>query len=114
MVGADPHGTTATLTPGEAAEPGDAIGEPWRIGDRIGRYRVVEKLGAGGMGVVYLADDPELDRRVALKLVRSAARTGAQADLVVEAQAMARLQHPNVVTVYDVGMDRGRVFVAME
>jgi hypothetical protein len=113
MVGADPHGTTATLTPGET-DPGDPGGEPWRAGDRIGRYRVVEKLGAGGMGVVYLADDPELDRRVALKLVRSAARTGAQADLVVEAQAMARLQHPNVVTVYDVGMDRGRVFVAME
>jgi serine/threonine protein kinase len=82
--------------------------------DRIGRYRLIDKLGAGGMGVVYLAEDPELGRRIALKVVRPPWRGTAQADLVAEAQSMARLQHPNVVTVYDVGLDRGRVFVAME
>ena len=114
MKGDDQHGTTATLDRSETVDGSKPDDEPWKAGDQIGRYRVVDKLGAGGMGVVYLADDPELDRRVALKLVRAEARTGAQAGLVVEAQAMAKLRHPNVVSVYDVGMDQGRVFVAME
>jgi len=113
----------ATATLGDSAEATAARDEKnddksgddaWRLGEPIGRYRLIEKLGSGGMGVVYLADDPELDRRVALKLVRAGARGDAQADLVVEAQAMAKLQHPNIVTVYDVGLDRGRVFMAME
>jgi tetratricopeptide (TPR) repeat protein len=110
----------ATVTLGDSAsEPALVRGdEPWQTGDRIGRYRLIDRLGAGGMGVVFVADDPELDRRVALKLVRPEARSEpaivAQVDLVVEAQAMAKLQHPNVVTVHDVGVDRGRVFVAME
>ena len=70
--------------------------------------------GRGGMGVVYTAYDPELDRKVALKLLspRPGARTTSA--LVREAQAMARLSHPNVVAVYDVGTDGERVFVAME
>ncbi len=76
-----------------------------RAGTCVGRYRVLECIGRGGMGVVYGAYDPELDRRVALKLLRGrAARDGRRnARLLREAQAMARLSHPNVITVHDVG-----------
>ncbi len=87
-------------------------------GTAFGRYLVVRKLGQGGMGVVYLAYDPELDRGVALKVLqpgaRAADREQARGRLVREAQAMARLSHPNVVPVYDVGAVGERVFVAME
>jgi len=87
-------------------------------GTAFGRYIVVRKLGSGGMGVVYLAYDPQLDRGVALKVLRpdarSADRGGAHARLQREAQAMARLSHPNVVPVYDVGVVDERVFLAME
>ena len=87
-------------------------------GTGLGRYVVLEKLGEGGMGVVYSAYDPDLDRKVALKLLRAEVSPD-QADhkrarLLREAQAMARLSHPNVITVFDVGMLAGRVFVAME
>ena len=94
--------------------------EPRRLakGDVVGRYVIVDMLGAGGMGVVHAAYDPELDRRVALKLLqpREAGSTASKgrARLVREAQALARLNHPNVVTVHDVGEHEGRVFVAME
>jgi tetratricopeptide (TPR) repeat protein len=82
---------------------------------RIGRYTVLRALGAGGMGVVYLAEDPQLDRQVALKLLRPGAQgADEQARLLREAQAMARLSHPNVIAVHDVGFAGGRVFVAME
>ena len=84
---------------------------PW------GRYVVVGRLGAGGMGIVLAALDPALDRMVALKLLRPrhgvTARDGA-ARLGVEAQAMARLAHPNVVTVFEVGQVGDLAFVAME
>jgi tetratricopeptide (TPR) repeat protein/tRNA A-37 threonylcarbamoyl transferase component Bud32 len=92
-------------------------------GSTIDRYVILEPLGKGGMGTVYSAYDPQLDRRVALKLLRAPARAEtAQAKeaewrtrLMREAQAMARLSHPNVVTVYDVGVaESGRVFLAME
>jgi tetratricopeptide (TPR) repeat protein len=81
-------------------------------GTRLDRYIVMTPLGEGGAGIVYAAFDPELDRKVALKLVRASERT--QARLLREAQAMARLSHPNVVAVYDVGTLENRVFVAME
>jgi tetratricopeptide (TPR) repeat protein len=94
-------------------------------GTNVGRYIVIDVLGEGGMGVVYSAYDPELDRKVAIKLLQ--ARPGAsrgtgssgtdQAWLLREAQAMARLSHPNVIAVHDVGMvDMAgpRVWVAME
>ena len=88
---------------------------PLPAGGMLGRYHLIEVLGAGGMGVVYLARDPMLDRAVALKVVHAdRASAGGQAQLVREAQAMARLQHPNVVTVHDVGVVDGRVFVSME
>jgi serine/threonine protein kinase len=66
------------------------------------------------MGTVYLAYDPELDRRVAIKLLRGPTNSLDPLTLQREAQAMAKLQHPNVVTVYDVGEHRGRIYVAME
>jgi serine/threonine protein kinase len=78
---------------------------------------VLETLGAGGMGVVYAAYDPELDRKVALKLLspeRWGADSGSQTRLVREAQALAKLSHPNVVAVHDVGMHGDRVWIAME
>jgi hypothetical protein len=89
------------------------------LGTRIGRYELEKLLGIGGMGYVYVARDPELDRRVALKLLRPGigggeAQLAMQARLRREAQAMALLAHPHVVSVYDVGVYEDRVFIAME
>jgi tetratricopeptide (TPR) repeat protein len=87
-------------------------------GQTVARFVIIGKLGAGGMGVVYLAHDPQLDRRVAVKLLtgvsRRAADSPGQSRLLREAQAMARLNHPNVITVYEVGEHDGDVFLAME
>jgi len=84
----------------------------------IGRYLVLEILGTGGMGVVYAAYDPELDRKVALKVMdpeSDVVRVSRRQDyLRREAQALARLAHPNIVAIHDVGVVGGRVFVAME
>jgi WD40 repeat protein/serine/threonine protein kinase len=81
----------------------------------IAHYTIIGTLGSGGMGVVYVAQDRQLGRRVALKLLRhSNASEVAQVRLTREAQAMARLSHPNVVTVHEVGTFRGQVFLAME
>lgn len=86
------------------------------VGAVVGRYVVVDRLGAGAMGVVYTAWDPELDRRVALKLLHDGARSTSQgrSRLVLEAQALARLAHPNVVAVHDVGTLDDRLWIAME
>ncbi len=84
-------------------------------GTTLGRYIVVDRLGAGAMGVVYRAYDPELDRTVALKLLRERGDDDARtARLQREAQAMARLSHRNVVAVFDVGRHQQQLFVAME
>jgi eukaryotic-like serine/threonine-protein kinase len=84
-------------------------------GTRLGRYVVHERLGAGGMGVVHAAYDPVLDRRVAVKLLRADRSTeDLRARLLCEARAMARLSHPNVMPIYDVGVHGRRVFIAME
>ena len=87
-------------------------------GQTIGRYVIVECLGVGGMGVVYSAWDPKLDRKLAIKLVRvkqgASGGTRGRNRLLREAQALARVRHPNVITVHDVGAHEGRVFVAME
>jgi len=84
----------------------------------IDRFVIVRKLGEGGMGVVYYAFDPELERPVALKLLRPAMRSEhhsqGEARLLREAQAMARLSHPNVVQVFDAGKFADAVFLAME
>ncbi|HPC82503.1 MAG TPA: tetratricopeptide repeat protein [Thermoanaerobaculaceae bacterium] len=86
---------------------------------RIGRFIVLRRLGAGGMGVVFEAYDPELERKVAIKLLHHSpgqidGSSPEAARLQREAQAMAQLSHPNVVTIYDVGTCGGRVFIAME
>jgi tetratricopeptide (TPR) repeat protein/predicted Ser/Thr protein kinase len=81
-------------------------------GTTVGRYVILDPLGKGGMGVVYRAFDPKLDRRVAIKLLH--AGSASDAWLVREAHALARLSHPNVVAVYDVGTAGNRVFIAME
>jgi serine/threonine protein kinase len=83
-------------------------------GARLGRFVVLHSLGAGGMGVVYAAYDPTLDRKVAIKLLRADARVEQRARITREAQAMARLSHPNVVQVYEVGTVGEQVFIAME
>jgi tetratricopeptide (TPR) repeat protein len=87
----------------------------FRPSGRVGRYVILDKLGAGGMGVVYSAYDDELDRRVALKLINpQGSPTAAQNRLVREARAMAKLQHPNVVAVYDAQTVGDAIYVAME
>ncbi|MBS0658931.1 MAG: serine/threonine protein kinase [Verrucomicrobia bacterium] len=83
----------------------------------LGRYQLGQRLGEGGMGVVYQAYDPELDRQVAIKLLHPDPDVDVsehRARLLREAQAMARLNHPNVVAVYDVGAVGAQVFVAVE
>jgi eukaryotic-like serine/threonine-protein kinase len=100
---------------GEALPQGERLAR----GALVGRYVVLGTLGRGGMGSVYLAYDPELDRKVALKLVplrgSSDATDGPGRSRVLrEAQAVARLSHPNVVTVFDAGTSGTSVFLAME
>jgi hypothetical protein len=83
-------------------------------GTEIGRYTIEARIGAGGMGVVFAARDRELERRVALKLLRPGGDDTARARLVREARTLARLSHPNIVTVFDAGEHQGHVFIAME
>ncbi|HLL25561.1 MAG TPA: serine/threonine-protein kinase, partial [Kofleriaceae bacterium] len=86
-----------------------------RRGSKVGRFVVVGELGSGGMGVVYAAHDRELDRHVALKVMRGV--LGDDEDrvrMLREGQAMARVSHPNVITVFEVGTHGGIVFLAQE
>ena len=102
----EPLTDEATLSSStESAPPGG-----W-AGDRAGRYWLRRELGVGGMGRVYEGYDPELQRPVAVKLLHSSFDAEW---LSREARALAKLSHPNVVAVYDVGTFRARVFVAME
>jgi serine/threonine protein kinase len=92
---------------------------PLGRGASIGRYVVLGLVGRGGMGEVYAAYDPELDRKVAVKLLRAKAGNGVtitegRQRTLREAQAIARLSHPNVVVVYDVGTFEDKIFIAME
>ncbi|HUQ04750.1 MAG TPA: serine/threonine-protein kinase, partial [Kofleriaceae bacterium] len=87
------------------------------IGERIGRFEVLATLGSGAMGMVVEALDPTLGRKVAIKLLHPDASVPAEdgaARLLREAQALARLSHPNVVTIYEAGRDGDQVFLAME
>ncbi|HTR55449.1 MAG TPA: serine/threonine-protein kinase [Kofleriaceae bacterium] len=99
-----------------AAEPGRQANETFELqpNSELGRYRLGGVLGSGGMGVVWSAYDPDLDREVAIKVLRGIEDTTARARLLCEARAMARLAHPNVVSVHEVGTDRNRDFVVME
>jgi serine/threonine protein kinase len=84
-------------------------------GTSIARYRVLDVIGSGAMGTVYAVYDPVLDRRVALKLVRGGVVSDEARERVLrEAQAMARLTHPNVVAVHDAGIVGEQVFIAMD
>jgi hypothetical protein len=108
---------TAFAAPTGATADGSSRDTPQvlRPGTRVGRYVVAELIGAGGMGVVYRCDDPELNRRVAVKLLRKDLRAAiGEARLLREAQAMARISHQNVIAVHDVGTYEQQVFVAME
>jgi len=109
----DHDGDTVTAPSGDRRRSTE---ETYARGTTIGRYVVLGIAGHGGMGVVYRAYDPNLQREVALKLLRGrrSNQTAAEARLRREAQAMARVSHPNVLPVYDVGIFEGRVFVAME
>lgn len=100
---------------GEPPRPRDSRAEALERGAAVGRYVILDRIGSGGMGVVYAAYDPELDRRVALKLLRTD-RFAAPGHLRLlrEAKALARLTHPNVVAVHDAGTFGDQVFVAME
>ncbi len=83
-------------------------------GARLGRYVVLQRLGSGGMGVVYAAYDAQLDRKVALKLLRTQGSELARIRLLREAQALARLSHPNVVQVYEIGELGEQAYLVME
>ncbi|MDY7232282.1 serine/threonine-protein kinase [Hyalangium rubrum] len=103
---------------GPTAMPGELAGPRRTETDRVGRFLPLRVLGEGGMGVVYAAYDPDLDRKVALKLLRV---TGGERDLELgysrllrEAQAMARISHPNVIPVFEAAPWQGQVYVAME
>jgi hypothetical protein len=122
----DPEPPTPGLAPtlpdtGESLAVGEGeLAMSESLPARIGRYAVLRCLGRGAMGVVYSAYDPELDRKVAIKVVRDTMRARAQARkrVLQEAQTLARLSHPHVVQVYEVGEDASsagqHVFIAME
>ncbi len=109
----------STLAREHATVPGAALPrrpeeETLAEGTQIGRYAITRPIGSGGMGVVYAAYDPELDRTVAIKVLRGDGDPDLHERLRREAQTMAKLAHPNVVAVYDAGVFGGRNFIAME
>src|SRR6202011_1725123 len=103
---------SSTGPPSVPALPGDAPTPP----TVFGRYQVRRALGAGGFGDVYLAHDTQLDRPVAIKVLHAESGTP-QAEgegSLQEARRLAQLRHPGIVTVHDVGVDEGRLFVVSE
>ncbi len=110
-----PRDLSGTATaPGDGPLESDPQSKTLSRGASLGRYIIVDTIGVGGTGIVYSAFDPDLDRKVALKLLRKSYGQASRARLLREAQAMAKLSHPHVVTVFEVGTDGARDFVAME
>ena len=108
-------GVAMGLASTQRSDPTDREDVPLARGARVGRYEVIEWLGAGAMGTVYAAQDPALERKIALKLIRAqVAGPDLEARLLREAKAMARLSHPEVIAVYDAGRHDDRLFIAME
>ncbi len=108
----DALSTTASTGDGPSKPPAELP-----RGTTVGRYLILERLGQGGMGIVYEAYDPDLDRKVAIKVMNApklAEGVPSQASLLREAQAMARLSHPHVVAIYDLGLFGEGVYIAME
>ncbi|MBK6923647.1 MAG: tetratricopeptide repeat protein [Deltaproteobacteria bacterium] len=115
---ADTARGTTTASSDETLADGRALERVAAKGDVFGEYRLLDVLGQGAMGMVYRAYDPRLDRLVALKLVHPS-RVGANASqasarLVAEARALARVSHPNVLSIYDIGTEHELVYVALE
>jgi tetratricopeptide (TPR) repeat protein len=108
----------STMGPGRDAMNGDGRSKRWRAvfadGENFGRYVILQAIGAGGMGRVYAAYDTSLDRRVALKFLADGSSDAAVARLLKEANAMAKLNHPNVVTIFDAGTVMNEPYIAME
>jgi serine/threonine protein kinase/tetratricopeptide (TPR) repeat protein len=109
------RGLLARLRGGSGAEPGPEDATLDSVPDRIGPYRVLEKLGQGGMGIVFSALDERLDRSLAVKVIRA----GGSDDTAVkrfwrEARAAAAVNHPNICQIYEVGEHQGQMFIAME
>ena len=111
--------TTRALVQSLPAQSGTASGTQGTLNtpqSRPGRYKVVGELGRGGMGIVYKAQDSVLDRAVAFKVLPDALRDNPQAlkNFLREAKSAAKLNHPNIVTVFDAGEQDGRYYIAME
>jgi eukaryotic-like serine/threonine-protein kinase len=106
-----------SVDPAAATEAGAAADAAVGLapGSSVAKYRLDRVLGTGGMGVVWAAFDPDLERPVAIKVLRVVDSVAAlRTRLLREARAMARLKHPNILTVYEVGTDRNRDYIAME
>ncbi|MDI3288743.1 serine/threonine-protein kinase [Polyangium sp. 15x6] len=117
LPGREAVATEGAATPRIRATAAAAPSGELSRGAILGRYMILETVGAGGMGVVFAAYDPELDRKVALKILRPEIlqrAPGAELRLMREAQAMARISHPNVLAIHDVGTIGEGLFFAME
>ncbi len=111
--------TRPVVSPSGSIDKNQPAHQSLARGTEVDRFIVLGLVGRGAMGEVYAAHDPELDRKIAIKLLRAGADDAEPGDagrarLVREAQAIAKVSHPNVVVVYDVGTYEGRVFIAME
>jgi serine/threonine protein kinase len=110
---------TQPYSPAVAERDDAALADALAAGTQVGRFVIRRSLGAGGMGAVYAADDPELGRQVAVKLLHGGSGSGRDAAtaarrIVREARLAAQVSHPNVVSIFEVGQFGGQVFIAME
>ncbi len=104
-----------TVDPSAVTAPESGASQAGPAPSSVGKYRLDRMIGSGGMGMVWAAFDPDLERAVAVKLLHAdASEPTLRSRLLREARAMARLRHPNVVTVFDVGTDQNRDYIAME